>query len=280
MKQKQIWLLVLISLVHFIICIFAGALGWNWQNAIVSIVSAASMYFVYDKVVKKLWIAVLVILPFFLLYIPLSIQSKNYLNYPVWVCGIIVSVITLFLIRFKARLIIFSILLVLLAFLEYFFIYPNYFSYHTSRWDTEKYNLENIMLVDGNNNKIPIEELKGKVVLFDAWHSACYWCIKEFPELQKLYDQYKADSSVKIVSLNYPLKSDKGIKPTQINDKYSFEKMYFLREGEYEDMVGDGVPLVFVMDKNYKCRYAGYLNTDWNIFIGNAKRIINRLKNE
>ena len=125
-----------------------------------------------------------------------------------------------------------------------------------------------------------MEGLRGKVLLFDIWHSACYPCIKKFPEVQALYDEYKDDTLVKIISLNLPLERDSGVRPTRFTDPYSFSKMYFLNQEEYEKFSIQNVPLVLILDKNMKCRYAGQLNSGWNIFIGNARRIINRLKNE
>jgi hypothetical protein len=125
-----------------------------------------------------------------------------------------------------------------------------------------------------------METLKGKVLVFDIWHSACYLCIKKFPEVQALYDDFKGDSSVRIISLNLPLEKDKGKRPTKFSDSYTFEKMYFLDENEYAKFSDYEVPLFLIIDKNGQCRFAGQLNSGWNIFIGNARRIINKLKNE
>jgi hypothetical protein len=38
------------------------------------------------------------------------------------------------------------------------------------------------------------------------------------------------------------------------------------------------VPITIILDKNLRCVYAGSFNFGWNIFYGNAKRIINRLR--
>ena len=277
--RNHVWILVLISIAHFGLCVLSGALGWDWQTMIVSITSAVSMYFVY-RMTKKMWLAFVVILPFFLVYIPVSILSKNPLNYPVWMGGVFFSLVAYIMINFKARIISFIATILVLALLEYFFVYPNYFSYQTMDSDTKKYALLNSKIVDINNKEISLEEFKGKVILFDVWHSACYWCIKQFPEVQELYDQYKSDSLVRIISLNYPIDRDSGIKQTRFTDKYTFDKMYFVSREDYVKMSGEGIPRTLIMDKNFNCRYAGQLNTEWNVFIGNAKRIINRLKNE
>lgn len=280
MQIKWIWKLVFLGILHLVVSIFAGAIGWNWQTVIVSAVSAICIWIAYYKIVKKIAIAGLVVVPFFLLYVALSISVKNPLNYPVWFCGIAVSLLAIWLLKLRVRSVYGLTILAFVCFFEYLIVYPNYFSYHTMKHDTEKYDLSGSKIVHADENEVALSDLKGKVVLFDIWHSACYWCIKEFPELQKLYDYYKSDSSVKIVSLNFPIRKDNGIRPTKFTANYSFEKMFFLSEMEYEKFSDEPVPLILIMDKNFKCQYAGQLNTGWNLFIGNAKRIINKLKNE
>jgi len=280
MQIKWIWKFVFISILHLVVSILAGAINWNWQTVIVSAVSAICIWVAYFKIVRKIAIAGLVVVPFFLLYVVLSIGVKNPLNYPVWFCGIAVSLLAIWVLKLRPKPAYTLGMLAFICLLEYFIIYPNYFSYHTMKHDLDKYDLSHSKIVDVNESEVGKNNFKGRVVLFDVWHSACYWCIKEFPELQKLYNYYKSDSSVKIVSLNFPIGRDNGIRPTKFTANYSFEKMFFQSEAEYEKFSDEPVPLILIMDKNFICRYAGQLNTDWNIFIGNAKRIINKLKNE
>ena len=279
MNKKKARTLVLIGIVHLIACIFSGAIGWDMQTAITSIMSVAAIIYCYKKLNAGI-ISFLPVLPFFLLYIPLSIDSANPLNYPVWVCGIIVSVLGFLSLYYKIRTAVIIPFFLLLSLTEYFYVYPNYFSFKTAELNPGKYNFSNSKIVDINNAEINFEKLKGKVLLFDIWHSACLPCIEQFPEIERLYEYYKSDSSVKIISLNFPLKKDKGVRPTKFTDPYSFEKMYFFDEKEYEKFSMIPVPLILIMDKNMKCRYAGTLNLEWNIFIGNAKRIISKLKKE
>jgi hypothetical protein len=73
---------------------------------------------------------------------------------------------------------------------------------------------------------------------------------------------------------------DANKRPTRFTDPYSFEKMYFLNEKEHRKFSNEEVPLVLILDKKGVCRYAGSLNTGWNIFIGNARTIIRQLKKE
>jgi thiol-disulfide isomerase/thioredoxin len=269
-----------LGLFHLIICVLSGALGWDIQTVVVSFMSFISLYFACKNISNSFFLLIVIITPFFLLYSISSIKVGNPLNYPVWICGIAVSIISILLLKFSVkREIVFLVILIILL-TEYTFIYPNAFTYLTKKPIPSKHNLLNAKIVDINNKEVKLNKFENKVVLLDIWHSACYPCIEQFPKLQSLYNEFKADTSVQIISLNIPLKKDAGKKPDRVTINYSFEKLYFFNEEEYEKFSDKVVPLILIIDKNMNCRYAGDLNLGWNIFIGNAKRIIKKLKEE
>jgi thiol-disulfide isomerase/thioredoxin len=279
--MKIVWI-ILLGLAHFLICALAGALGWDWQVVIVPVISIVTMIFASRVMHFSPTVSLLFITPFFLVYTIGVICRSDvpYATYPIWIVGLIASASAFFFLKYKVSMIRALIILGLLVFVGRVFVWTNSFAYGNINHHPEKFDLSTTKLVYKDNSPVNLDDLKGKVVLFDIWHSGCYWCIEAFPELQRLYDDFKGDSSVKIISLNFPISRDKGIKPARFSNDYSFEKMYFLNQQEYEKVVGEPVPITMIMDKSFKCRYAGSLNTDWNIFIGNAKRIIKRLKDE
>ena len=93
---------------------------------------------------------------------------------------------------------------------------------------------------DGNTQKLS-ELLKTKdMVLINFWYTTCSWCVKEFPYMDSVYQQYK--DKIEIVALNHSSlsgDSEEGIK----NFKNKF----------YENYVGDGRTggLSFPMAKDY-----------------------------
>lgn len=93
---------------------------------------------------------------------------------------------------------------------------------------------------DGNTQKLS-ELLKTKdMVLINFWYTTCSWCVKEFPYMDSVYQQYK--DKVEIVALNHSTlsgDSEEGIKK--------------FKDNFYTDYVGNGAEggLSFPMAKDY-----------------------------
>ncbi len=47
--------------------------------------------------------------------------------------------------------------------------------------------------VDINGKSIKLTEFKGKIVILDFWATWCPPCVKEIPNLKKIYSKYKGD---------------------------------------------------------------------------------------
>jgi len=54
--------------------------------------------------------------------------------------------------------------------------------------------------VDINGKSIKLTEFKGKIVILDFWATWCPPCIKEIPNLKKIYSKYK-DEDFEIISI-------------------------------------------------------------------------------
>ncbi|MYB55988.1 MAG: redoxin domain-containing protein [Gemmatimonadetes bacterium] len=50
--------------------------------------------------------------------------------------------------------------------------------------------------------QVSLSSLKGKVVAINFWGIWCGWCVKEMPEFQNLYEYYKDDPDVAILTIN------------------------------------------------------------------------------
>lgn len=102
-----------------------------------------------------------------------------------------------------------------------------------------------------------LESRKGKVVLLNFWATWCKPCVKEFPELMKLYSAYK-DKGFELVflSLDDLSEVDTKLKPFLKKNNVDFTTYYntFQKPEELMDYVdkswGGGIPSTYIYDKD------------------------------
>jgi tetratricopeptide (TPR) repeat protein len=58
----------------------------------------------------------------------------------------------------------------------------------------------NLKTLDGT--RVSLDSLKGKIVAINFWGIWCGWCIQELPDYQKLYDKYKNDPDIVILTID------------------------------------------------------------------------------
>lgn len=110
--------------------------------------------------------------------------------------------------------------------------------------------------IDGSIVKL--SNLKGKVVVLDFWATWCGPCISSFPTLQKVYDKYKENPNVKILTLNTwervkPEEREQHVKNFIEKNKYTFPVLFDTDVvSKYEV---EGIPTKFIIDQNGKIRF-------------------------
>ncbi|WP_121811708.1 TlpA family protein disulfide reductase [Mucilaginibacter kameinonensis] len=102
---------------------------------------------------------------------------------------------------------------------------------------------------DINGNKIDLEKLKGKIVVFDFWFIGCPPCRYLIPQLDKIADDYKANKDIVFIAIS--------------NDKAGALREFLKREVFKYQMIGDGqrlfdyyqiesCPLSLIIDRDGK----------------------------
>ena len=56
--------------------------------------------------------------------------------------------------------------------------------------------------VDPKGGTVTRDSLQGKIVVLDMWATWCGWCFEGFPNLQKVYDEFKDNDKVAILAVN------------------------------------------------------------------------------
>lgn len=107
-----------------------------------------------------------------------------------------------------------------------------------------------IDLPDTKGNKVALSSLRGELVLVDFWASWCGPCLKEQPELLKLYHTYPNQLSIYSVSMDTKKPvwiaaiSKNKLPWTQVSD------LQYWSSPVVNDYKLQSVPLNFLVDKN------------------------------
>ncbi len=62
--------------------------------------------------------------------------------------------------------------------------------------------IQNFSLNSLDGARISAEGLKGKILVVNFWGVWCGWCLEEMPEIQKLYEKYRNDPEVVILTID------------------------------------------------------------------------------
>ncbi len=85
--------------------------------------------------------------------------------------------------------------------------------------------LQNAVMTDLSGAEITLEQFAGKTVLIDIWETWCTPCLRSFPTLQKLMDDYPDDFVVLAVSPGY-MDSPEQVREFVENHDYTFEFVF------------------------------------------------------
>jgi len=110
----------------------------------------------------------------------------------------------------------------------------------------------NFSLKSLDGKTVRLSELKGKVVVVDFWATWCGPCTASFPFLQQVYEKYKANPNVVILTLNTwervtGAEREALVKKFMEENKYTFPVLY--DEGFVEKYGVEGIPTKFIIDK-------------------------------
>ena len=129
--------------------------------------------------------------------------------------------------------------------------------------------------VTDSTHTFRLSDVDAEYIVLDVWYSGCGVCIDQMPEIQALYDEYKDNSKIKVVSLFACL-----LKGETISDGYEIVKdrecnfpVYAIPKDSpiLTRCEIDTYPRILILDKNRTVIFQGNL--------GFAKRKLNDLIN-
>lgn len=109
-------------------------------------------------------------------------------------------------------------------------------------------------LKDQHDKIIKLEDYKGKVVFLNFWATWCPPCRGELPNIQKLYEKYRSDKHVAIMTIVYPGGQEKGKSDLKefISDNALTVPVLFDDGFIYSTFGIGSMPTTFMLDKEGK----------------------------
>ena len=109
-------------------------------------------------------------------------------------------------------------------------------------------------LKDQHDKIIKLEDYKGKVVFLNFWATWCPPCRGELPNIQKLYEKYRSDKHVAILTIVYPGGQEKGESDLKefISDNALTVPVLFDDGFIYSTFGIGSMPTTFMLDKEGK----------------------------
>ena len=169
---------------------------------------------------------------------------------------------------------IFSGLLVLLATIAAFNMYPMWLHKINFGSFTGKVKYALPAPITGmvqNQHLLRNEDLLGKVLVLDFWHTKCGVCFREFPQLESLFKKYRNNASVRFFAVNKQLKTDTTGQAFAVLGKLNYSFPILMPSDKFfADKVGvEAYPTVLVIDKSGTVVFKGDLE--------NAKDVVDDL---
>lgn len=116
-----------------------------------------------------------------------------------------------------------------------------------------------IKVLDKNSLNEIIKNRKGKILFINVWATWCVPCVEEFPDIVKLYDNYKT-KDVQFFSLSVDLESDKdSLVIPFLKKQKAYFPVFIAAEKNSEDIINllnkdwsGAVPATIIYDKTGK----------------------------
>ena len=107
---------------------------------------------------------------------------------------------------------------------------------------------------DRDGNLVKLSDFKGKLVYMDIWATWCGPCVEEIPNMEKLYQYYKNDPRILLVSVS--VDSKKNLWEKKLNEDKPQWPQYIvdgtLKDKLYNEYMITGIPRFMMFDSEGK----------------------------
>jgi thiol-disulfide isomerase/thioredoxin len=120
--------------------------------------------------------------------------------------------------------------------------------------------IPDFMFVNEQSDTLGLVNFSGKYTVVDFWFTGCGICFRKFPKVQALYDKYKDNSLVSVISMNVRLKGESNnvAYETIRKEGYSFPVYRLDMDNSILAELGvNSYPTVLIFDKNSQLIFRG-----------------------
>ncbi len=289
-KRQQLIVLIILVLVNGI-SLLSGALNWLNQFFIVG-----SLFFIAGLIYREKWLlnrflyGILLLLPFTGIYTTFVLIKGFSHVYPIGFIPLLTLPAGLFLNQTEHKksppfYILVTFVFSVIAFGAYVGM-PNWLSYVFNKpvagIQADRRNVSELAFINTDGSEVRLGDFEGKIVILDFWSTSCGICYKKFPELEKLYETYKHNDSIRIFAVNL-IHKDQTIE--QMKNKaeelgYTFPNLlttFEERNRTTKVLQFNAVPTLVILDKDGSIYYRGSLETSDRVFVNNTYKIIDKL---
>lgn len=123
------------------------------------------------------------------------------------------------------------------------------YQYSTTRIPTIESVAPDIEIIDSDNNKLKLSDLKGSVIFVNFWATWCESCVDELPSIERLFRSMSKNSKFNLITILYKDDQYRALSYMKGNG-YTFP-VYINPDGSAAKKFGiTGIPETFIIDKN------------------------------
>ena len=132
----------------------------------------------------------------------------------------------------------------------------------------------NFIFQTDSGDTLSLSDFKGKYLLLDCWYTYCGYCYQDMSEVQKLYDKYKENPTIKIYAMHSAIQEkqrdnlpENYATGSEILQKKGFDYPCLsinINDPVLEELGVNGYPTVLIFDKESKLIFRGNIENAGN----------------
>lgn len=280
-KMKEEYKLSLyIALAVFNVMSAAGCLGPEAQITLTTFAGIAGLVWLLNKNVERKWICTLIISGFYILMCVALGQYEYYLGDVItYTLALVVTTLLMSLKDRKKRRIALAVSTVILLVIAWIlpincrvFLF-NYSDYKKTQREIAEERIRLDYTFFTENDTITPADMIGKDVTIMFWSSHCGYCVKRYPALSELADEFSADTTKVFLAVYLPdTVNDTLYYNETIKNSYSF--VWAVADDPisiYKQLNFNAVPHLTILDSEGAVKYNGVFSDE---YVVNPRRFL------